>query len=175
MTKLQIFTLYMILLLINTNIIAQNKKIILEGVILDDTELGIPYAAITIPSKNIGTTSTNEGGYYLIVSNKNLQDTLVISSMGFNSYKIRVQDYVAQNVKSIVLKENITSLDDVKILAPKDFIKLGLKRSKDNYISDTHLLKILYRRSSVEKNISKLFIEQYISLLYSGPGSWSKK
>ena len=75
---------------------AQNSKIALEGLITDNTELSIPYAAITIKNKNAGTSSTEEGTFYLTVSTANLADTLVVSSIGFKTFKIKIQDFIDQ-------------------------------------------------------------------------------
>ncbi len=154
---------------------AQQEKIVITGTLQDEFGDTIPYAAITIPSKNIGTTSTEEGTYYLSISKENLLDTLVVSSMGFQTYNICVQEYVDKKLNTIVLKENVTALDVVEVSDAKEILKESLKSAEENFISDTHQLKLLYRRSSVEQNISKFFVEQYILLLYKGPGYYAKK
>lgn len=171
-TKIQ---LCVICVLLTLQLSAQEDSVIISGTVVDETDFTIPYAAITIPSKNIGTTSTEEGSYYLSVSKNDLQDTLVVSSMGFETYKILVKEYVDKKMTSIVLKENITALDVVEISNAKDVLKESLKSVDENYISKTHQLKLLYRRTSVEKNVSKFFVEQYISLLYNGPGTYARK
>jgi len=102
---------------------------------------------ISIFSKHIGTTTTEEGEFYLSLTSKNLQDTLSISSMGFESKNISI----------------------------KDFVLNAKKQSKDNFVSDNHKINILYRRSSVEQNISKFFVEQYLSIRYKGPSSYINK
>ena len=61
---------------------AQNT-IPVSGKVIDDTGYEIPFAAIGIVSKNIGTTSTEDGTFYFQISKAELKDTLSISSLGF--------------------------------------------------------------------------------------------
>lgn len=151
---------------------AQNSKIALEGLITDNTELSIPYAAIAIKNKNVGTSSTEEGTFYLTVSTANLADTLVVSSIGFKTFKIKIQDFLDQQNKTIILKENVTELEDVVILKTTEYVKLALKNLKKTTVSSTHQLKILFRRASVENHKSRFFVEQYIDVIDRGPSSY---
>ena len=84
---------------------AQNKKIELKGVITDETQMTIPYASVSIVSKSRGTSSSDEGEFSLYISNNELSDTLTISSLGFNSLKIKIQDFINLPEKKIILKE----------------------------------------------------------------------
>ena len=56
-------------LFVTLNIFSQ-QKIAIKGIILDQDKLPVPYASIGIISKNIGTTSTEEGTFNFIVTNK---------------------------------------------------------------------------------------------------------
>lgn len=150
---------------------AQNSKIALEGLITDNTELSIPYAAIAIKNKNVGTSSTEEGTFYLTVSTANLADTLEVSSIGFKNFKIKIQDFIDLQNKTIILKENVTNLEDVVILKTTEYAKLALKNLKKTTVKSTHQLKILYRRASVENHKSRFFVEQYIDVVDRGPSS----
>lgn len=151
---------------------SQKTKLSIEGLITDETNLSIPYAAITIDKKNKGTSSTDEGTFYLSINASNLQDTLSISSIGFNTTKIKIQDFINLEKKIIVLKENVTTLDDVVILKPAEYLKKSLKNLKNTTVKSIHQLKILYRRASVEAQKSRFFIEQYIDVIDRGPSSY---
>ena len=56
-------------LFVTLNILSQ-QKIALKGIILDQDNLPVPYASIGIISKNIGTTSTEEGTFNFRVTNE---------------------------------------------------------------------------------------------------------
>ena len=152
--------------------ISQNIKLALEGEIVDEFGYEVPYAAITIVKKNIGTSSNDEGSFYFMVTDDELQDVLEISSIGFKTYKISVQDFIKLNPKKIILQENITILSDVVVTSTMDYIKKAIKNLKKTTISNSHQLNLLYRRWSVEDNICRFFIEQYISAIDKGPSSY---
>ena len=151
--------------------LAQNN-IVIEGVIYDEYNYPIPYASVGIVEKNIGTSSTEDGGFKFFVTNKELLDTIEISSIGFQSLKITVQDFIARKDKTFILKEMITELGEVSIESPRNIVKKAVKKLKENTLSNKHKLGILYRRWSVEDNICRYFIEQYIDVLDRGPSSY---
>ena len=126
-------------------------------------------------TKNIGTTSTEEGQFYLSLKPNNLQDTLVISSMGFKTYKIKIEDYIKQKIKKIVLDDDVTALATVQIMDAEEFIVNALKQTKNTFISDSHQLDLVYRRTNVEQNVSKYFVEHYMSIVYKEPKSYITK
>ena len=148
---------------------AQQKNTIIEGVIIDGTEMTIPYAAITILNKNYGTSSTEEGGFSLAISKEFLSDTLMVSSIGFETQKIKISEFISRKNKSIVLKENITKLSTVELLNAEEYAKRALKSLKKNTVSSRHQLKVLYRRSSVEDGKSRFFVEHYLDVIDYGP------
>ncbi len=147
----------------------QNKTIQLTGLVVDKANLPIPYAAIGIPSKYIGTASTEDGTFSLLLSPQNLDDTLEISSIGFQTFTIKVQDYINRNSKTIILEEDIVSLDEVNILASVDYVKNAVKNVKNNTINKPHQLNMLYRRFSTELDKSRFLVEHYIKVLDRGP------
>ena len=152
-------------------LVAQNY-IVIEGVVYDEYNYPIPYASVGIVAKNIGTSSTEEGSFKFYVTQDELSDTIEISSIGFQSLEITVQDFISKKDKTFVLKEMITELGEVSIERPRDIVKKAMKRLKQNTLSDKHKLGLLYRRWSVEDDICRYFIEQYIDVLDRGPSSY---
>ena len=155
----------------STVLVAQNY-ISIEGVVYDEYNYPVPYASVGIVAKNIGTSSTEEGSFKFYVTQDELSDTIEISSIGFQSLEITVKDFISIKDKTFVLKEMITELGEVSIERPKDIVKKAMKRLKENTISDKHKLGLLYRRWSVEDDICRYFIEQYIDVLDRGPSSY---
>jgi hypothetical protein len=149
---------------------AQEKKdIFIEGVIMDNYKMTVPYAAIGIPKKYVGTSSNDDGGFQLSLSKSNLQDSLEVSSIGYETYKITVQDYLNQKEKIIVIKEDIVSLSEVKLLSPSAYVKNAVKKVKSNTLSSKHQLNIIYRRSSVEDGKTRFMVEHYLKIFDYGP------
>ena len=128
------------------------QNLLIDGSIIDDNDFEIPFAAVGILKKNIGTTSTIEGTFSFIVSPNEIEDSLEISSIGFKTFKIKVKDYIDKKVKTIRLSEQLTQLDEVVVKAPINYIEKALKLLKTNTISVNHQLNLLYRRWDVEEN-----------------------
>ncbi len=155
---------------LSTTINAQ-QKIKLTGLVVDESDLSIPYAAVGITSKGIGTSTTEDGTFSLLVSNSNLNDVLEVSSIGFETYKIKVQDYINLNEKKIVLKEAVTSLDEIVITntEPDEYVKNALRKMSKTTINRGHQLKVLYRRFSTEDTKARFLVEHYMHVLDPGP------
>ena len=151
------------------------QNLLIDGSIIDDNDFEIPFAAVGILKKNIGTTSTIEGTFSFIVSPNEIEDSLEISSIGFKTFKIKVKDYIDKKVKTIRLSEQLTQLDEVIVKAPINYIEKALKLLKTNTISVNHQLNLLYRRWDVEENKCAFFIEQYIKVIDRGPNSYMVK
>lgn len=148
---------------------SQENKIEIDGILLDETNFPIPYAAIGISEKYIGTTSTEDGEFSMLISNNELKDSLSISCLGYNTIKIKVQDYLNQNEKKIVLIESVFEMDEIKLLSPLDYVINALKNLKENTISTPHKIEMLYRRAATEGGKSKFFVENYIKIRDRGP------
>ena len=168
---LKLIGFFIVLSSLCSSLIAQNK-INIEGVVYDEFDYPIPYASIGIIKKNIGTSSTEEGTFKFYVSNNEISDVIEISSIGYEPFKITVQNFIALKDKTFVLKEKITALGEVSIERPNEIVKKAFKKLKTNTISRKHKLGVLYRRWSVEDKLCRYFIEQYIDLIDRGPSSY---
>ena len=142
------FLLFLFLVLQSISVNSQSK-IVIQGVVYDEYEYPIPYASIGIVQKNIGTSSTEEGSFKFFVSTNELNDIIEISSIGYESIEITVQDFINHSDKKFILKEKITELGEVSIESPRNIVKKALKKIKDNSISEKHKLGLLYRRWSL--------------------------
>ena len=163
--------LILLLVFLPSNLEAQ-KNIPITGKIVDDNDNEIPFAAIGIISKNIGTTSTEDGTFYFQISPNELKDTLSISSLGFSTYLLPVAQISLNEKMVIVLKEKTTSLNEVVVNSTSFYVRQALKKLKENTINKNHELNLLYRRWSVEDNICRFLIEQNIKALDRGPSSY---
>jgi len=159
-----------ICLLFNLSLFSQ-QKLIISGKVTDGKNFEIPYAAVGITGKYIGTSTTEEGSFSFIITNKELSDTLKISSLGYETFKINMKDYLKLENKVIVLKEKFTELSEVVVLAPINYVSNAIKKLKVNTLSDTHQLNILYRRWDIEEKECRYFIEHHLKSIDKGPFS----
>ena len=98
----------------------------------------IPFAAIGIVSKNIGTTSTEDGTFYFQISKNELKDTLTISSLGFSTYTLPVSQLTINKKMVIILEEKTTSLSEVVVNSTPFYVRKALKKLKNS-------IRILFR------------------------------
>lgn len=169
------FSAFILLLIFVPYTLNAQKNIPVSGKVIDDTGYEIPYAAIGIVSKNIGTTSTEDGTFYFQISNAELKDTLSISSLGFSTYTLPISQIVKNEKMVIVLEEKTTSLNEVVVNSTSFYVRQALKKLKVNTLNNNHELDLLYRRWSVEDDICRFLIEQNIRAIDRGPSSYLNK
>ena len=87
----------LIVSLVHIGVFSQSE-IIVESEIVDINEQPLAFTSISIMSKSIGTISNEEGRFYLRLTKENLNDTITISTLGFKSFKIMVQDFIDQEI-----------------------------------------------------------------------------
>lgn len=169
------FVYYTICILINCTIALAQESIAITGKILDQNGYEIPYAAVGVLNKNIGSTSTEDGAFYFRVPYNTLEDTLTVSSLGFSTFSIKVNDFLKQAKKEIILEEKTTALSEVVVNSISYYVKNAFKALRTNTVSKNHQLNILYRRWSVEDNLCRFFIEHSINAIDRGPSSYLVK
>ena len=91
---------HLVMFLVIDSLAAQETTEI-SGKIIDQFGLEVPYAAVGITKKNIGTTSTEDGSFYFRVTKNELEDSLTVSSLGFSTFSIKIKDYLSRNGKQI--------------------------------------------------------------------------
>ena len=169
------FLTFVFLLIFMPLTLHAQKNISLSGKVIDDKGQEVPYAAIGIVSKNIGTTSTEDGTFYFQISTAELKDTLSFSSLGFFTHKLPVLKLIQSEEVEIVLEEKTTSLSEVVVNSTSFYVRQALKNLKVNTLNKNHELDLLYRRWSVEDNICRFLIEQNIKAIDRGPSSYLNK
>ena len=169
------FLTFVFLLIFMPLTLHAQKNISLSGKVIDDKGQEVPYAAIGIVSKNIGTTSTEDGTFYFQISTAELKDTLSFSSLGFFTHKLPVSKLIQSEEVEIILEEKTTSLSEVVVNSTSFYVRQALKNLKVNTLNKNHELDLLYRRWSVEDNICRFLIEQNIKAIDRGPSSYLNK
>lgn len=124
------------------NVTAQTK---VSGIVVDNSNLPIPYANIVFKGSSTGVVSNEDGRFY--IESLDNYNALLVSFVGFPTQEVKLTKQVSYDFK-IVLKES-NSLKEVKIYAGKT--------SKKNNPALDILRKIWERR---RKNGLKMF-KQY--------------
>jgi len=151
--------------------VCSQSEIIVESDILDINKQALAFTSISIMSKSIGTISNEEGRFSLRLTKENLNDTITISTLGFKSFKIKVQDFIDRDIEVVTLEEDLVSLDEIVIQDPSSYAKSAFKKLKETTYSKGHQLNMLYRRFSNENNVSRFLVEHYVKVYDRGPTS----
>lgn len=110
------------------------------GIILDQsTQKPIPYANIGIPGSNIGTISNMDGTFDLLVPDKYLEDTLMVSALGYEFKKIPIHQLIQETYGVIYLTPNEKLLDEVIITGKRTknrVFELGNNQSRGGVIEN---------------------------------------
>ncbi|MCB0446949.1 MAG: carboxypeptidase-like regulatory domain-containing protein [Gelidibacter sp.] len=139
------------------------------------TLLPIESASIYVKNTTIGTVSNSDGKFVLLVPNEFKNDTLIISSIGYKSFKTPVNEF--DNSVEIYLEEDIASLDEIVLVAetrPKtgnDIVLRALERLPRNMPDSSYLQKGFLRHKERNKKEFKWLIESAITMYDSGYGS----
>lgn len=146
-----------------------------------DTESFLPLESASVYVKNttIGTITNADGKFVLLVPQKYQSDTLVISSIGFKSYKIPVNEF--DNTFDVYLESDVASLDEILLVAetrPKtgnDIVLRALERLSENLPDSSYLQKGFLRHKERNKKEFKWLIESAITLYDSSSATSSEE
>ena len=128
----------------------------------------LPFATIGIYNKGLGTISNFDGNFSLKITPACLYDSITISSLGFKSRIIPVNQAIGNNY-IIELKRDYVPIPEV-IIRTRDPIELilGIRRHiAENYGATPVMLTAFYRESISKKNKLQLYSEAVIEIYKS--------
>lgn len=143
------------------------------------TLMPIESASIYVQNTTIGTVSNADGKFVLQVPDQFLNDTLVISSIGYKSFKTPVSEF--DNTQEIYLDEDIASLDEIILVAetrPKtgnDIVLKALEKLSENMPGTPYLQKGFLRHKERNRREFKWLVESAITLYDSSYTSNTRK
>ncbi len=138
----------------------------------------IESASVYIKNTTIGTISNSDGNFALKVPKEHLNDTLVISSIGYKSYKVVIEGF--ENGSDIFLEEDVASLDEVVIVADprpttgNGIVQKAIERLPANLPEQAYLQKGFLRHKERNKKEYKWLIESAITLYDSSYAAGAK-
>jgi hypothetical protein len=136
------------------------------------TLMPIESASIYVKNTTIGTVSNSDGKFALQVPQEFAKDTLIISSIGYKSYKIPVDEF--DNSEEVYLEEDIASLDEILLIAenrPKtgnEIVVRAMEKLSNNLPDSAYIQKGFLRHKERNKVEFKWLIESAITVYDSG-------
>ncbi|WP_338731146.1 carboxypeptidase-like regulatory domain-containing protein [Mangrovimonas cancribranchiae] len=132
----------------------------------------IESASVYVQNTTIGTVSNIDGKFVLQVPSKHAKDTLVISTIGYKSYKTPVDEFDNQAI--VYLEEDVASLDEVLIVADprpetgNEVVLKALEKLQENMPDSAYIQKGFLRHKERNTKEFKWLIESAISVYDSG-------
>lgn len=156
------------------------SQIEVKGKLIDaDLEFPVENASIYVQNTTIGTISNSDGRFALNIPNIHKSDTLVISSIGYKSFKVTVGEF--DGSEDILLVEDIASLDEIVIIADprpttgNGIVQKAIERLSENLPDSAYLQKGFLRHKERNKLEFKWLIESAITLYDLGYGAKSSE
>ena len=167
---MRILLLFTVVLAINSY--AQEAVTSINGKLIDEkSKEPIPYASIYIKGKSIGTTTNDEGRFLFHVPSGLVQDTLIISVIGYDHFKSTV-NVMAEKESVIELKQSITLLNEITVsvskkeLTGKDIVKKAVARIPENYPMKPFVIEGFFRDLQKENDKAVELLEAAIRFRY---------
>ena len=159
------YTVTVALCFIYISLTAQTQ---LKGKVADFlTFAPIESASIYVQNTTTGTVSNADGKFALVVPNEYVKDTLIISSIGYKSFKVPISDF--NPAEDIYLEEDIASLDEVVLVAetrPKtgnDIVLRAIEELPETLPEKPFLQKGFLRHKERNKKEYKWLIESALT------------
>ena len=108
----------------------------LDGVVLNESNHGIPFATVHIIGSSMGTITNEEGRFQLNIPSDYSYQMLGISCMGFESSQLAIQG--VQQLLEIQLKSSVIELEEVTVrpISAKDYVHKAIRKFAVNYGSE---------------------------------------
>ncbi|WP_050020010.1 carboxypeptidase-like regulatory domain-containing protein [Chryseobacterium sp. P1-3] len=97
-----------------------NSQIISGKIISKENNQVIPYARIGIENENRGALTDENGNYSIDLSNIDTSKKIIVQLGGYLSFEQIVKDFINSNNHTIILKEKVNEIAELKI-SPKTF------------------------------------------------------
>jgi|TARA_R110002020_G_scaffold95012_4_gene228158 hypothetical protein len=156
-----------------------SAQIEIENKIVDfGTLMPIESASVYVQGTTIGVVSNVDGKFALSIPEKFASDTLVVSSIGYKSFKSVVSEF--DGSMDIYLEEDVASLDEVLIVAetrPKtgnDIVIRAIEELEDNLPEMAYLQKGFLRHKERNKVEYKWLIESALTVYDSSYAAGAK-
>lgn len=166
-----------LLLLFATGMLSAQTEI--GNKILDfSTLLPIESASIYVQNTTIGTVSNSDGKFVLQIPKEFENDTLIVSSIGYKSFKSVVSEF--DESTDIYLEEDIASLDEIVLIAEtrpetaNEIVLRALEKLRQNLPEGPYIQKGFLRHKERNKKEFKWLIESAITLYDSSFQSGAK-
>lgn len=101
-------------ILVSTSYAQEQETFTLEGKVIEtETKRPIPHASIRIKNKQIGTIANEQGIFIFQIQEKYINDTLVVSAIGYANYSEVINNLIHKPQIIITLNDSLFLIDEI--------------------------------------------------------------
>ncbi len=157
-----------------SSIAEPEKKIYISGVVVDNvSDDPLPFATIAIKNKPRGTVTNINGFFAMNITGGELQDTLVISYLGYLNRTIPISQVIGNNFTFKLFRDYIPIPEIIiRTQVPSDIIKRTISEIPANYGTTPALMDAFYREGILRGKELQLYSEAALKIYkssYSNP------
>jgi len=145
--KIKEFIILIFLSILSLNLISQNSTKIAGKIVDSITSLPIAFTSLYLTSNFQGTISNSEGVFLFKISEPNATDSIVISSIGYQTIKRCVSDLDGLSTQLFKLVPLVYELEGVSIKPipeAKEIITKAMKNMETNYAQNPFLAECYF-------------------------------
>ncbi len=155
------------------NAVCSQTPAIIEGVVVSKPDnIPLNHATVAIKGKSVGTTTNSDGFFSISLHEVDPYDTLYVSYLGHEPYKLSVRAFIETGEKAIELEETGFAFSEVTV-KPSDFNlnefmeevirEYNRKRRRNHHIALSH-----YREKATFEGTYMMFNESVGYSVYMG-------
>ncbi|GEM_PF-1827954 len=109
----------------------------------------IPFATVSLKNHPVGTITNMDGEFNIYIPKDYTKDTLIVSHLGFGSFKLPVNIAAGEDPLDVSLDEKAILLASIEVneeeLTATEIIRKALDKLKDNFNSKPFIMKGFFR------------------------------
>ncbi|MEO1257445.1 MAG: carboxypeptidase-like regulatory domain-containing protein [Bacteroidota bacterium] len=149
-------------LFIAIQFVAGQNYFTLTGKVLDkQSRQPISYAHVGIPEKGIGTTTGYDGSFEFKVPNVYANSTMIVSFMGYQTYKKPLRDY--KNGSTVFIEKSSMDLIEVVVMEEtkvEDIVRRAVRNIPVNYSDYPTTVLGFYRESLTDDSLQYRYMAE---------------
>lgn len=143
-------------------------------IVMDKNKTPIPYVNIGLKNDPIGTISNEAGQFELNITNKNLQDTVCFSCIGYKIQYHSITNLLNDSKTEIKMEAQNYNLNEVTIsverLTAKKILRKAIKAIDTNYCQNAYTQDVLFRKKDKYSDSNSEYLLEFVNRTYDSNG-----
>ncbi len=172
--RVTIIMSFLLLLLVSSYALAQQREYIIGRLLDAKTQEPVAFASIRIKDRALGIISNVDGSFKIPLKYKEYGDIIEISSMGYQTQEILIQDFSIYELNNVRLQPAILELQEAIVsakkrkrrkLTAKQIVRKSIEAILENYPTEPYSQVGYYRDYQLDKdeyvNLNEAILEVF--------------